>query len=514
MHKKALLALLLVMAMALSGCTLIEKDLEVDRATEIIRVGDTVYTKGQIQDETQYQLNYMAYYYSMFGMNYDTTSAEAIANAQQAVVDGLVEQAVSERKIAELGLDQLTEEEQAQLDEAAASTWQSNLTSIQNSYFADTELTGDELTAALEAKAEELGVRYEDAVAYEKSSITAQKLYDYVIADVAVTDEELQAGYDAKVAEAQTNYATNPASYVSAANAGSTVYYRPAGFRQVKQILISFREEDQAVLDELDSLIADEEALIASYMSSLSSLGVTDVDALVSQVSVTLEEPTVPAVAEADETVATATDLATPSDLATGSDMPGVTVSTLATVTDITADFGEDVTEEQAELARKLAESKEKLAFYSAQQKLAKEQAYAAIAPEADDVLAQLAAGADWDTLMAEKTDDPGMQGDSVTAKNGYTIYAEQTNLDEAFLTAAMALENVGDVSDKVEGMYGYYIIQYTADVVEGPVALEEVSETLSAELLSSKQETTYDETMDKWIEEANPKINYDALKD
>ena len=60
MHKKALLALLLVMAMALSGCTLIEKDLAVDRATEIIRVGDTVYTKGQIQDETQYQLNYMA----------------------------------------------------------------------------------------------------------------------------------------------------------------------------------------------------------------------------------------------------------------------------------------------------------------------------------------------------------------------------------------------------------------------------------------------------------------------
>lgn len=481
MHKKALLALLLVMAMALSGCTLIEKDLEVDRATEIIRVGDTVYTKGQIQDETQYQLNYMAYYYSLFGMSYDTTSAEAIANAQQAVVDGLVEQAVSEQKIAELGLDQLTEEEQAQLDEAAASTWQSNLDSIQNSYFADTELTGDELTSALEAKAEELGVKYEDAVAYEKASITAQKLYDYVIADVAVTDEELQAGYDEKVASAQETYASNPASYVSAANAGNTVYYRPAGFRQVKQILISFNEADEAVLDELNDLIADEEALIASYMSSLNGLGITDVDALVSQVTVTLEEPAEP-------------------------------VSTLATVTDISAAFGEDVTEEVAELARNLAESKEKLAFYSAQQKLAEEQAYAAIAPEADDVLAQLAAGADWDTLMAEKTDDPGMQGDSVTAKNGYTIYAEQTNLDEAFLTAAMALENVGDVSDKVEGMYGYYIIQYTADVVEGPVALEEVSETLSAELLSDKQETTYDETMDQWIEAANPKIDYDAL--
>ena len=40
------------------------------------------------------------------------------------------------------------------------------------------------------------------------------------------------------------------------------MYYRPAGFRQVKQILIGFNEADKAVLDELNKLIADEEALI------------------------------------------------------------------------------------------------------------------------------------------------------------------------------------------------------------------------------------------------------------
>ncbi|MGN0778763.1 MAG: peptidylprolyl isomerase [Aristaeellaceae bacterium] len=492
MNKKALLALLLVMAMLLSGCALVEKDMAVDRATEIIRVGDRVFTKGEIQDEVDYQLNYTAYLYSMFGMSYDITSEAVIAQAQQAVVDALVEQAVSEAKIAELGLDQLTEEEQAELDANAAATWQSNLDSIQRSYLADTELTGDELTAALEAKAAELGVTYESVVDYEKSVITAEKLYNYVIADVVVTDAELQAAYDEQVEQAKTTYTSSPASYVSAANAGSTVYYRPAGFRQVKQILISFTEEDQAVLDELDSKIADEEALIASYMSSLSALGITDVDALVQQVNVTLEQ------AAAEDT-----DPATQTDLA---------AAVVATVTDISDSFGEEVTEEVAELARLLAESKEKLSFYSAQQKMAEKLAYAAIAPEADDVLAQLADGADWDTLMAEKTDDPGMQGDSVTAQNGYTIYAEQTNFDEAFLTAAMALENVGDVSDKVQGMYGYYIIQYTADVVEGPVALEEVSETLSAELLSDKQDTTYDATVAQWIEAAKPTIDYNAL--
>ena len=46
MHKKALLACLLAVALLLSGCALIEKDAAVDRATEVIRVRDTVYTKG------------------------------------------------------------------------------------------------------------------------------------------------------------------------------------------------------------------------------------------------------------------------------------------------------------------------------------------------------------------------------------------------------------------------------------------------------------------------------------
>lgn len=481
MHKKVLLALLLVLAMAMSGCALIEKDMNVDRATEIVRVGDTVYTKGEIQDEVAYQLNYMAYYYSMFGMEYDVNDPQLIAETQQSVINSMIETTVAAEKIEALGLDQLTAEEQAQLDAAAQESWQANLDSIKETFFADTELTGDELTKALEAKAEEMEVPYDYVVEYEKSFITADKLFDHVVADVTITDEELQAGYDEKVAAAKETYASSPATYATVVDNGNTVYYRPAGYRHVKQILVQFNEEDQALIDSLQSKITAENNVITSCNANLTELGVADVAALKAKVNVTV-----------------AADAATPTDL--------------ATVTDLKAEFDAEVSADVAEQVKQLVEAEAKLAFYNEQLTDATAAAFANIDAEADDVLAQLAAGADWDTLMAEKTDDPGMQGDSVTAKNGYAVSEARTSFDAAFLNAAMALENVGDVSGKVKGAFGYYIIQYTSDVVEGPVALEEVTESLTAELLTTKKNTVYEETVAQWVAEANAKIDYEAL--
>ena len=77
------------------------------------------------------------------------------------------------------------------------------------------------------------------------------------------------------------------------------------------------------------------------------------------------------------------------------------------------------------------------------------------------------------------------------------------------------ALEKVGDVSGKVKGdSYGYYIIRYVSDSVEGPIALEEVKETLQSSLLSTKQNTTYNDTLQGWVDAADFKVNLDALKD
>ena len=102
MRKKALLAAMMAMVLLLSGCALIVKDEAVDNATEIIRLGDQVITKGEIKAQTQAALNM---YVS------DPTNPEAIAEVQGWIVDSYKENLALTAKAKELGLDQLTDEE-------------------------------------------------------------------------------------------------------------------------------------------------------------------------------------------------------------------------------------------------------------------------------------------------------------------------------------------------------------------------------------------------------------------
>jgi len=474
MHKRALLALMLVATMLLSGCALIEKDMNVDRATEIVKVGETVYTKGEVLDQIAYQLDYMAYMYSMFGMSYDPADPANIEQTTDEVINFMIEDAVKNQKVKELGLDTLTAEEQAELDAAVETAWQNNVDGCKDAYFAETELTGDELDAAVEAELAAMGVTHDVVVESEKIALTQDKLREYVIKDVAVTEEELQAAFDEQVESAKTNYETSLSSYGSSVNNGYDVYYRPAGYRMVKQILVQFSEEDKTAIDEMQAKVDTLNTTISNLYVTLSNLGVTDTVVLTEKVNVTLDEN--------------------------------------GEVASVDATFPEGTTEELAQMGQQLAEGLKQLDFFQAQLKSRKAAAFASIDAEADDIIAQLNAGADWDTLMAEKTDDPGMQGDSATAKNGYAVCENFTNFDTSFTNAAMALEKVGDISPKTEGSYGYYIIQYTSDVEEGPVALDDVRETLTASTLTTKQDTVFADTLAQWVAEADAKVDLNAL--
>ena len=113
---------------------------------------------------------------------------------------------------------------------------------------------------------------------------------------------------------------------------------------------------------------------------------------------------------------------------------------------------------------------------------------------------------------MAEKNQDPGMMS-GVTAEKGYAVSADMTSFDSAFVEAAMALENIGDVSGKVRGnAYGYYIIKYVGDEPVGPVDIETVRDTITSSLLSTKQNDFYNETLAKWVEEADFKVDLKSL--
>mgnify|MGYP000357407819 CR=1 FL=1 len=109
MRKRVVLALLLVVAMVVtSGCSLVVKDAEVDAQTPIITVVGQTFTKGEVNALVQNSLNYQASLYSMYGMTFDPTSESAISSAQESVINGLIEQAVVDAKMDELGFGNCT----------------------------------------------------------------------------------------------------------------------------------------------------------------------------------------------------------------------------------------------------------------------------------------------------------------------------------------------------------------------------------------------------------------------
>lgn len=417
MQKKMLLALLLAASLLLSGCALITVDEEVDNARVVVEVNGDVVRKGTLNNAIDYQIEqnqYMEQMYAMFGMNYSLPTDRA--TVMEDVVDQLIESMVLDQKAKELGLTEMTEEENAAINEAAETEYQNYLQQIADYYLTDSELEGEALLAEAEKYMAENNLGTKEAIV---DSVTNEKVMEklraYAIKDVAVTEEEIVAAYDSKVEEAKANYAENLPGYGSAVNNGGDPYYAPAGYRFVKQVLVKFTEEDNAAVAEAQA------ALTAAQQALVEAAEDADKDALNA------------AIADAEAALTAANETAK-------------------------------------------ANIKEKV-----------DSIYAAA----------IAEGADFAALVAEHNEDAGMP------EMGYAVCEGFTDFVQSFTDAAMALENVGDVSEPVESTYGFHILQYSADIAEGAVALESVHDALQEELLTAKQDETYTATVETWVSEA-----------
>lgn len=451
MRKRVILALLLVVALAITtGCSLIVKDEAVDQATPVIEVAGKTYTKAEVLSQAEAYLDYQEYMYYMYGMRYDRTSADAVAEARGTAIDMLIEEAVLTQKTAETGMDTLSDEELAHAQEVADNAWANYLESVKASYFADTELEGEELDAAVEAKLVELGsASKEELLESAKVSEAREKLRADVIKDVTVTDEEIAEEYETRKGNAQSNYQANPGAYGNDVANGNTVYYVPAGYRYVKNILIKLK--DTTAIDELTKQITAKQSELNTATASLDDLG---------------ED--------------------------TGAD-------------------DENTAKNRADLTAAKETLTAELADLNAQLDAARTEAYAAIQPTADEVMAKIEAGEDFDALMEAYGEDPGMQ-QSPARETGYLVCEGSTNWVTEFKEASMALENVGDVSTPVRTSYGLHIIKYVGDVAEGEVGLDAVKDTLAEDILAYNQENAYKAALDSWIKEANAKVYEDRL--
>ena len=457
MRKKALLAAMMALVLLLSGCALIVKDEAVDNATEIIRMGDQVITKKEVKDQISAQLDYNAMMYSQFGYAYDRNDPAVIADAQNDVIEALKEDLALTAKEKELGIE-LTAEELEEVKTKAQEDYDRIVSSAKDYVEGADEMDEDAKTEAAKKMAEEAGYTLESYIESETKSKLDSKLRDYAIKDVTVTDEEIQAEYDSKVAADKETYAEKAGTWATAANNGTTLYYTPAGVRRVKQILTKFKDEDKTAIDNAKQQVTDANTAVTAAQAKIDSA-----NGLLAAEDITEEEKT-----------------RTEADLAAAQ--------------------------------KELEDANTALVNAISEQAAAEDKAFANLDEEVDAILASLdAEGADWQAIMDEKNQDPGMKNN----EKGYAVAADMTSFDAAFVKAAMELEKPGDHSAKVKGTsYGYYIIRYEGDEPEGAIALDAVKESISSSILSTKQTEAYNAAKAQWVEEAGIKVDLNALKD
>lgn len=454
MKKRVLVSLLLAAALLLSGCSLVVKDQKVDNARTVVKVNDqTVNKETFMQAYTSALENQkmMEQLYRNYGMQAPTVTEEDIL---KQTIDGTVRQLVLEQKAKELSLDVLSEAEQKAADEKAQAQYDGQLSSIKTQFFTGTNLEGEELTKAVQEKAAELGL---DLALIKEQTVKAavlEKVRQDAIKDVTVTAEEIQKEFETRVENDKKKYEENADAYGQTRNGGNPVYFAPAGYRMVKQVLVKFTADDKTAIDAARSALTPLTTALTKAQTA-----VDDNDKAMQKEG-------------------------------------------------IAADELQKLTDKKAELQKALDEAKS--AEQVAQQNLtaALEKGYAAIAQKAQDIYAKAQGGESFDSLIKEYNEDPGQP------EQGYAVREGFASFDEAFVKPAMALTEKGSVAEPSKGMYGYYIVQYADDVAEGAVSLSTVSDTIKEDLLKARQTETFEAAVQQWIGNSKVETFADVVKD
>ena len=132
----------------------------------------------------------------------------------------------------------------------------------------------------------------------------------------------------------------------------------------------------------------------------------------------------------------------------------------------------------------------------------------AKIKDEADDVYALAKDGGDFDELIAQYGDDPGMEdGDPYVVVKGNSSFIPE------FTDALFSLENVGDITQPISSDFGYHIILYEGAVPEGAVPLDQVKDKIKQDMISAEEDELYNAQMEKWRDQMKIRVYKSRLK-
>ncbi len=409
----------------------------------------------KIQDKTVSLSEAQAYFDELYGMYHDDYSAMGrvlSADDTQIILSEAMEMlafdVVMDLKVAELGLSDITDEDKAALRTTTETEYNETL----KAFAVANNITEEEA----KVEADKQGYTIDALFEMNLSDLPYRRLYDKAAEGVTVTDEEVQAKYDEYVAIDKSLLENDAASYEYLKDGYQAMYdqytgydgpartqpfFVPEGFRMVKHILLEYPAETTEALGKLEE----------------------DMTALDSELYALNEE--MYALENDKEETETATE-------------PPRTAEEI-----------------QADIDAKQADFDAKNAEYDS----LREKALPLMQADIDEILAKLEAGETFDALIAAYGKDPG----TATFPDGYMLHKDSIGFDTTFRDAAIALKEVGDVSEPVATDFGVHIIQYASDVEGGPVPItEEISTALRGTLLSSLQYEAFFAKLSEWLKE------------
>lgn len=380
-------------------------------AEEVTPADDMAFSvNGKVFTREEYQERVSLRSYDVSYAAYMTTGVQQnVAPSQvgyDVAYDMILEEIYAE-KMAEMGLDALTEEEEAVAREEGANNYSQFNTYAMFYYQVPVSVLAYVYTGKdLQSEA--------DFVNESIRSLKTSRLFETLTADVKLEESDgelLDSTLKALIDADKKSYA-GAAAFAAAYNNGSVgeVFYAPEGVRYVKHVLLQFSDEEKAAISEAKSAVSSAEGEEAKQKA-------------------------------------------------------------------------------QADLDSAL------------------EKAWERMRPLAEEIVSRARAGEDFDQLIAEYGEDPGMTREPFSA-TGYALCADYTGFDPVFLNAAMALEKPGDVAEPAASdLYGFYIIRYMSDETSGERTMEDVREAVESKALETKKNDQLVRIVNTWLGEADIRL-------
>lgn len=179
------------------------------------------------------------YLYQYEAAGLDVTDDTVYAYVQDLALSYAIEQMLVVQDMKVQGFYDLDAETEAWCVEQGNAAYEQALADVGEMMRETLGLAEDEdVTEYALSYAASLNVTAETYIDVYRTQYASALYLEWLIRDDPVTEEQVRAEYEARVAASKELYASDAAAFETAAANGSEVWYRPAGYRSVLQILL------------------------------------------------------------------------------------------------------------------------------------------------------------------------------------------------------------------------------------------------------------------------------------